>query len=155
MYHMKPPLNFPLMNIWLYLWIWLLFVVTSYSNFSYKYELEHNIWIQNHVNRSNLNMFNGAHGIPILFKHLIFVISQIFCSKLNVSHPVFWANCFMWCIKWRFWLFCWDYQIAYIVHQMGWNQSPGICKNFWKKLVFMLLYIGYKVSTPLCLLSFY
>ena len=38
MFHLKLLLNSSLMNIWLCLWTWLLFVVVIYSNFWYKNE---------------------------------------------------------------------------------------------------------------------
>ena len=45
-----------------------------------------NIWVEDHVKRSKSNTLNGVHGIPILFKRLTFVISQIYCSKPNIPH---------------------------------------------------------------------
>ena len=44
------------------------------------------IWIQDQVKSSKSNTLNHVHGITILFKHLVFVISQIYCSKLNIPH---------------------------------------------------------------------
>ena len=77
------------------------------------------------------------------------VISHIFCSKIYIPHTEIWVNLSTWCIQWVFWPFCRDYQRACIVHQMGWNQSPSICLIFWQKAASILLYIGYKASTPL------
>ena len=101
------------------------------------------------------NTLNDMHGISILFKHLIIVINQIFCSKLYISHPKFWVNYSTWCIKWGFWLYCRDYQRACVVHQIGWNKSPSICTIFLQKLASMLPNTGYKTPTPLNLLNFY
>ena len=114
-----------------------------------------NTWIQDHVKRSKSNTLNGVHGIPILFKHLIFVISQIYCSKLNIPHQEYRVNYFRRCIKWVFWLICRDYQRACVVHQIGWNQPPSICTSFQRNFASMLLYIGYKAPTPLNFLNLY
>ena len=80
-------------------------------------------------------------GLSILFRHLIFVISQIFCGKLNIPHPEFWVNS-KWCIKRDFGSFVGT--LRELVY------SPDGLKSLSR-----LLYMWYKAPTPLNLLNFY